>query len=72
MRARALPQITCPILLITGDPAKGVITPEDAQQMASLWREGRVVQIEGAGHMVHNGAHCEPFVEAVRAFLAEI
>ena len=67
----ALPRIACPILLITGDPAKGLVTPEDAQQMASLWREGKVVQIEGAGHMVHNDCY-EPFVEAVQAFLAEI
>ncbi len=66
----ALPRIACPILLITGDPAKGMVTPEDAQQMAGLWRKGKVVQIEGAGHMIHYDRY-EPFVEAVRAFLAE-
>ena len=60
-----------PILLIAGDPAKGVVTPEDAQQMAGLWREGKVVQIDGVGHMIHNHA-LGPFVEAVQAFLAEI
>jgi N-formylmaleamate deformylase len=67
----ALPRIACPILLITGDPAKGVVTPDDAQEMAGLWREGKVVQIDGAGHMIHYDRF-EPFVEAVKAFLAEI
>jgi N-formylmaleamate deformylase len=64
----ALPRIACPILLITADPPKGIVTPEDAQQMAGIWREGKVVRIEGAGHMVHFDRY-EPFVEAVRAFL---
>jgi len=67
----ALSRIACPILLITGDPAKGVVTPDDAQEMANLWREGKVVQIDGAGHMIHYDRF-EPFVEAVKAFLAEI
>lgn len=38
---------------------------------AFLWREGKVVHIEGAGHMIHNDRY-EPYVEAVRAFLAEM
>ena len=40
----ALPRIACPILPITGDPAKGVVTPDDAQEMASLWRPGSRIQ----------------------------
>jgi N-formylmaleamate deformylase len=67
----ALPKIACPILLLTGDPENGLITPEDMRAMSGLWRDGRVVQIEGAGHMVHYDRY-EPFVEAVQAFLAEI
>jgi pimeloyl-ACP methyl ester carboxylesterase len=67
----ALPKIACPILLLTGDRENGLIAPEDVQAMSGLWRDGRVVQIEGAGHMVHYDRH-EPFVEAVQAFLAEI
>lgn len=67
----ALPKITCPLLLLTGDPEHGFITPGDVQAMSDLWRNGRVVQIAGAGHMVHYDAHA-PFVEAVEAFLAEI
>jgi pimeloyl-ACP methyl ester carboxylesterase len=66
----ALPKIACPILLLTGDPEKGLITPGDVQAMSGLWRDGRVVQIEGAGHMVHYDRP-EPFIEAVQAFLAD-
>jgi pimeloyl-ACP methyl ester carboxylesterase len=67
----ALPRIACPILLVTGDPGGGaIVTPDDAQQMAGLWREGQVVQIDGAEHMIHYDRY-EPFVEAVKAFLAE-
>ena len=67
----ALPRIACPILLITADPSKGLVTPDDAQEAASLWREGKVVQSEGAGHMIHYDRY-EQFVEAVQAYLAEV
>lgn len=66
-----LPKIACPILLLTGDQDKGLITQNDVQAMADLWHDGRVVQIEGAGHMVHYDC-TEQFVEAVQMFLAGI
>jgi pimeloyl-ACP methyl ester carboxylesterase len=64
----ALPKIACPILLLTADPENGLITADDVQAMSGLWRDGSVVQIEGADHMVHYDRY-EPFVEAVQAFL---
>jgi pimeloyl-ACP methyl ester carboxylesterase len=67
----ALPRIACPVLLITADPAKGVFTPDDAQEAVSLWREGKVVQIDGAGHMIHYDRY-EQFVQAVQSFLAQV
>jgi pimeloyl-ACP methyl ester carboxylesterase len=67
----ALPRIACPILLITGDPELGVFTEDDTQVTASLWRDGQVVQIDGAGHMVHFDRY-EPFVKAVQAFLTQV
>jgi pimeloyl-ACP methyl ester carboxylesterase len=67
----ALPKIACPILLLTADRENELIAPEDVQAMSALWRNGMVVQIEGAGHMVHYDCY-EPFVEAVQAFLAGI
>lgn len=65
----ALPKISCPILLLTGDRESGLVTPADVQEMARLWRDGAVVQIDGAGHMVHYDCFDE-FIEAVQSFLA--
>jgi pimeloyl-ACP methyl ester carboxylesterase len=63
-------RITCPILLITGDPERRAVnTPEDVQKMASLWREGRAVHISHAGHVIHCDQH-EAYMQAVQAFLA--
>ncbi|SRR6266487_1238102 len=63
-------RITCPILLVTGDPELGaIVTPETAQEAARLWKQGEVVHIGGAGHNVH----CERYDEAmaaVHAFLS--
>ncbi len=67
----ALSRIACPILLITADPAKGVFTLDDAREATSLWRDGQVVQIDGAGHMIHFDRY-EQFVDAVQAFLAQV
>jgi N-formylmaleamate deformylase len=65
-------RITCPILLITGDPEQGALnTPEDVQEMASLWREGRAVRISHAGHMIHCDQH-EAYMQAVQSFLVQV
>ena len=65
-------RITCPILLITSDLEQGALnTPEDVQEMAGLWRDGKAVRINGTGHMIHNDRF-EPYVEAVKTFLAEV
>jgi N-formylmaleamate deformylase len=43
----------CPILLITGDPKRGVIiTPEMVSECASLWKQGQEAHIPGAGHSI--------------------
>ena len=35
-----LPAITCPILLVTGDPTAGaIINPQVAREAASLWQQ---------------------------------
>ena len=67
----ALPKNTCPILLLTGDSEHGLISTDDVQAMSDLWQDGEVVQIDGAGHMVHFDRP-EEFVAAVKAFLARI
>lgn len=66
----ALPKITTPILLVTGDPDKGaIITPEVAAEAARIAPHLRVARLEGAGHNVRR-ERFDGFVEAVRAFLA--
>lgn len=64
--------ITCPTLLITGDPELGaIITPEVAQEAAALWRNGRVAHVSGAGHNIRR-EQFEKYIEAVTAFLGEV
>ncbi|HZR40314.1 MAG TPA: alpha/beta hydrolase, partial [Ktedonobacteraceae bacterium] len=66
-----LERITCPILLITADPERGaIVTPEAAQKAASIWHDGRVVHIAGAGHNIRREQY-DKFIEVVTAFLKE-
>jgi pimeloyl-ACP methyl ester carboxylesterase len=65
----AFKQIRCPGLLITGDPARmAIVTPEIAREATSLWKNGAVVQIEGAGHCIHRDRY-EETMAAIDAFL---
>ena len=67
-----LPAITCPILLVTGDPAAGaIVTPQVAQEAASLWRQGEVIQIQGAGHCIHRDRYTETMPQ-IQEFLSRI
>lgn len=65
-------QITCPVLLITGDPEMGaIVPPEIAQEAAGLWRSGEIAHISGAGHNIRR-EQFDRYVEAVTAFLGEV
>ncbi len=65
-------EIECPLLLITADPEMGaLVTPQLAQEAASLWRDGQVAHIDGAGHNVRR-EQFEKYVAAVAAFLERI
>jgi pimeloyl-ACP methyl ester carboxylesterase len=65
-------RITCPTLLITGDPARGgIVTPETAQEATTLWRTGRVAHIPGTGHNIRRDQY-EPFRDATVGFLREV
>jgi N-formylmaleamate deformylase len=63
-------QIDCPVLLLIGDNPQrsAIITPEQAQEMARLWRRGRWVQIPGAGHSIRYDQF-ERYLSEVKAFL---
>lgn len=65
-------RIPCPGLLLTADPERGgIVTPEVAQEAMALWRQGRWVRIEGAGHSIHRDRF-EPFIDAVKSFLGAL
>jgi pimeloyl-ACP methyl ester carboxylesterase len=67
-------RITCPILLLTSDPARGgSITPEVVEQIAATWRDGEHVGLLGASHFLHHEMEDEAlaqFIATVQAFLA--
>jgi len=65
-------RIVCPILLITSDLEKRALnTPQDVQEMASLWREGQAVRIKGTGHMIRCDQY-EAYMQAVQSFLVQV
>lgn len=64
-------EITCPVLLITGDPDAGaIVTPELAEEAVGLMANARVVCIANAGHSIRRHGF-DAYMEAVQAFLAE-
>lgn len=67
--------IACPILLLTGNPARGaMVTPEVAQQVAAMWQQGQHVAFAEASHFLHHemqGTAFDHFIQVVKAFLCE-
>ena len=64
--------VTCPALLITGDPDLGaIVTPELAEEAVTLMADARVVRIASAGHSIRRHRF-EAYMDAVEAFLAEM
>ena len=69
-----LPRLTCPTLVLGGDPSTRTFPPAGSDQAsldeaASLLKAGRVERIAGAGHMLHLD-QAERFVQIVDAFLS--
>lgn len=63
--------ITCPTLLITAAPELGaLVTPAAVAAFCQLLPAARVVHLPGAGHSIRR-EQFEPYLAAVRAFLAE-
>jgi N-formylmaleamate deformylase len=69
-------RITCPILLLTGNPQRGaMVTPQDAQKISATWRKGQHVSFAEAGHMMHHemqGEQFDKFIQVVKEFLNEL
>jgi pimeloyl-ACP methyl ester carboxylesterase len=65
-------KITCPCLLITGDPELGgIVTPETAAEAGRLLPHLNVTRIEGAGHNIRR-EQFEQFMNTVTTFLKEL
>ena len=65
-------RITCPTLLVTGDPAsRAIVTPQAAQEALSLLPRGEVIQITGAGHCIHRDRYAETMPQ-IQAFLSRV
>src|SRR5262245_22574471 len=65
----ALDRVTCPTLIVRGS-ASDILSPDIAKRMLEALPDGRLVEIEGAGHTVP-GDKPEAFAQAVRAFIEE-
>jgi pimeloyl-ACP methyl ester carboxylesterase len=64
-----VPQITCPILLITGDPELGaVVKPETVQEVTALSDRVEVVSIDHVGHSIRREKF-EEYVSVIGKFL---
>ncbi len=64
-----VPALLCPVLLLTGDTARGAaITPEMAQEISSLNPRVQVVRLAGAGHNVRR-EQFDDYVRHMREFL---
>ena len=67
-----LRKIQCPILLITGDVARGIIiTPEQYQEAVAINPRVREAHVPNAGHCIHRDQF-EPTMDQVKAFLAQL
>jgi pimeloyl-ACP methyl ester carboxylesterase len=64
-------RITCPILLLTGNPARGGSgDPAVVQEIVAAWHGGRHVPFADAGHLIHLDQF-ERFIAVVRDFLSQ-
>ena len=67
-----VPNIHCPVLLVTADPAEGgIISPALAAEICATGKNFRLVHFPGIGHHVRFAVH-EPYMQAMKAFLAEV
>lgn len=61
----------CPILLVTAEPGRGIVTPAMVKEAAGLWKQGREAHIANAAHSIHRD-QLEAYLAAVQSFLEEV
>jgi pimeloyl-ACP methyl ester carboxylesterase len=63
------PQLTCPVLILQGDPSFGGMLPDhEVEHALALLRNAKHVKFEGIGHPLHNEQK-EPVLSALLEFL---
>jgi N-formylmaleamate deformylase len=61
-------EIDCPLLLITGDPARqAIVTPELTERVGQIAAAGQAVHFPGASHHIHQDRF-EAYLAALKAF----
>jgi len=69
--AALLPQVKCPVLLITGDPAAGsLVTPQAALALKEHVPQLQIAHVAGAGHSIRRDQF-ERYMQVVQPFLAD-
>ena len=70
----ALRRITCPVLLLQGDPSQGgVVSDSDAEHALALLLDGLHVKLEGTGHSLGMDTwEVAPLLRAVTSFLESL
>lgn len=70
----ALQQVSCPVLLLQGDPSQGgVASDSDVEHALSLLANGLHVRLEGAGHDLGLSTwEVAPLLRAVTNFLESL
>jgi len=68
----AAKQVTCPVLLVASDPAKGgMLPPAEAESLTSSLADGHRIDLHGVGHLIHwQDAHRTLLL--LHAFLASL
>jgi pimeloyl-ACP methyl ester carboxylesterase len=66
-----LRQISCPVLLMQGEPSLGGLEDQAAERAAALLPRGQRIKIPGAGHNIHQ-TQPESALCAVQGFLASV
>jgi hypothetical protein len=64
-------EISCPILLVTPTPGRGIVNPGMVQEAAGLWKQGQEARVRGAGHCIHRDRF-HPYMKKIKAFLREM
>ncbi len=65
-------KISCPVLLITADPARGaIVTPEGAAALQSLLPQTQLATIADAGHSIRRDQFAA-YMTAIQGFLAAL